>query len=458
MTSFNDFALSDDTLEGIERAGFASPTAIQELVIPAALEGRDIIGCAQTGTGKTAAFLIPIIEALGDMKEARRFHPRALVVVPTRELAQQVIDHFEALSQGSELRATAVYGGVELGRQEHGFDQGVEVLVATPGRLLEHLERGALKLRDISFFVIDEADRMLDAGFIADLRRIVDKLPERRQTMLFSATMPPEMERLARAIVSEPERIQVGLVAPRERITEVFYPVMESQKTDLLKEILSREQDLQKVMVFVRTRARAKELAPALAAVTGLAADELHADLTQAQRTAALENFRTGRTRLLVATDVAARGLDIEAVSHVINYDVPNTPDDYIHRVGRTARLDRAGSAMTLVSPKELALSLAIEEAVRRPIRTQRLENFVYEFPPESEEPEALRPAQGDTVAREFTERKPVAEKREKPFTKSGQLRPKFRDPDDRPPRRNEKKREAKKIMNKRLPHQRKRK
>ncbi|MCC6545549.1 DEAD/DEAH box helicase [Candidatus Sumerlaeota bacterium] len=455
---FTDFAISPPTLEGIERAGFVTPTEIQQRVIPAALEGRDIIGCAQTGTGKTAAYLIPIIEGLGDMKPARRFHPRALVIVPTRELAQQAIEHFRALADESEVTAAAVFGGVDIGRQEHYFDEGIDVLVATPGRLLEHLERGALKLRDIAYFVIDEADRLLDTGFIADLRRIVDKLPERRQTMLFSATMPPEMERLARAILSEPERIQVGLVAPREKISEIFYPVIESQKAELLKEILSRESSLTKVIVFVRTRARAKELAPVLAAATGLPADELHADLTQPQRNAAVENFRTGKTRLLIATDVAARGLDIEAVSHVINYDVPNMPDDYIHRVGRTARLDREGSALTLVSPKELALSLAIEEAVRHPIRTQRLDGFAYQFPPDSEEPEILRPTESNTVAREFTERKPVQEKREKPFTKGGQLRPKFKDPDDRPPRRAEKKREGKKIMNKRLPHQRKRK
>ncbi|MEO8377743.1 MAG: DEAD/DEAH box helicase [Candidatus Sumerlaeota bacterium] len=457
MTSFTDFPLSDDTLECIERAGFVSPTEIQQRVIPAALEGRDIIGCAQTGTGKTAAYLIPMIEGLPDMKPARRFNPRALVIVPTRELAQQVIDHFRALAEESDLRAAAVFGGVDIGRQEQYFDQGIELLVATPGRLLEHLERGALKLRDVAFFIVDEADRLLDAGFIADLRRIVDKLPERRQTMMFSATMPPEMERLARGILSEPERIQVGLVAPREKITEYFYPVIESQKTELLKEILSREKSLDKVLVFVRTRVRAKELAPALATVTGLTSDEIHADLTQTQRMAALENFRAGKTKLLVATDVAARGLDIDSVSHVINYDVPNMPDDYIHRVGRTARLEREGCAITLVSPKELALSLSIEEAVRRPIKTQRLAGFHYEFPADSDEPK-IRPARVDTVAREFNERKPTAEKKEKPFTKAGQLRPKFVHPDDRPPRRSEKKRDAKKIMNKRLPHKRKRK
>ncbi len=459
MTPFTSFALNKKTLAGIADMGFESPTAIQERVIPVALEARDIIGCAQTGTGKTAAYLIPIIEGLSEMHRAKRFHPRALVLLPTRELAQQVAEHFRALAKHTQLRCVCVYGGMEIGAQDQEFGKaGVDLLVATPGRLLEHLSRGALKFREIEYFVLDEADRLLDEGFLPDLRRIVDALPERRQTMLFSATMPPEMEKLSRAILNQPERIQVGLVAPRDQVVEYFCPVMEHQKTPLVRGILARDQNLGKVIVFVRTRAKAKELAPLLGEATALPTGELHSDLTQAERNRTLLAFREGEIRLLVATDVAARGLDIDAISHVVNYDVPNTPDDYIHRVGRTARLDRPGTAITLVSPYELALSLSIEESVRRPIKTFRLEGFPYEFPPEEEEPKEVRPAEVSATARNFNQRKPVAGKKPNPFTKTGQLRPEFQDPEDAPPRRNEKKRELKKILNKRLPHQRRHK
>lgn len=457
LPSFSDFALSKPTLDGVAAMGFVSPTAIQERVIPAVLEARDVVGCSQTGTGKTAAFLIPMIEGLHGLHKPAKFHPKALVLVPTRELAQQVAEHFRALAAETRLNCVVLHGGVDIGRQDLGLAEAPDVIVATPGRLLEHLDRGALKFRNLVYFVIDEADRLLDEGFLPDLRRIVDALPDRRQTMLFSATMPPEMDRLARSILNKPERVQVGLVAPREKIDDAFYPVPEHQKAALLQALLEKETGFEKVLVFVRTRAKAREIAPLLGQVTGLPTGELHAELTQAERNERMAAFREGTLRVLVATDVASRGLDIEAVSHVVNYDVPNTPDDYIHRVGRTARVERTGRAITLVAPAELALSVAIEEGVRRRIPTRRLEGFAYDMPDPSAAEQALRVTKKRRHAvRPFIDHAPKDGKKKKPFTKSGQLIPEYRDPQQEKPRRNAKKREQRRLLNKRLPHQKK--
>lgn len=454
---FTDFALSPTTLAGIAGMGFERPMPIQAKAIPTILEGEDLIACAQTGTGKTAAYLVPIMDSLLDVTKAARFRPRALVMVPTRELAQQVCDHFEALTKGTRLRAAAFFGGVDIGAQERALQQGVELLVATPGRLLEHLRRGGLRFRDLNFLVIDEADRLFDAGFLPDLRKIVDELPERRQTLLFSATMPTEMEQFAHAILKEPQRIQIGLVAPAEAIEESLWPVPEHQKVDLLKAILAEQEELGKVMVFVRQRARAREVTPILAEATGLPTAELHAELTQKERNETLAAFRAGTIRLLVATDVAARGLDIEDVTHVVNYDVPNTPDDYIHRVGRTARVDRGGAAITLVSPKELALATGIEAVLRRPIRHGRMTGFPYDVPEEPEEVSLEKPRSRRGVAQSFTERPTTGGKKENPFTKSGRLKKKFQGTADREEQsQKSKKRQERRFVNKKLPHQKK--
>lgn len=460
---FDEFPLSGKTLNGIKAAGFETPLPIQVKVIPAALEMRDIVACAPTGTGKTAAFLIPIMEGLLEMKPRPvRFRPRALAVLPTRELAQQVGAHFRVLTSNTKLKAVVLHGGTEIGREEVSLNDNVDLLVATPGRLLDHLSRGGLKLSDLRYLVIDEADRLFDAGFLPELRRILDALPERRQTMLFSATMPPEMEQFARVILSDPERIQVGGIGTKDTIEESFWPVPDHQKIDLLKRVLSEETNLEKVLVFVRTRAKAHVYTSQLGEIAGLPAAELHSELSQTERTRTLEQFREGTVRLLVATDVAARGLDIQGVSHVINVDVPNTPDDYIHRAGRTGRLDRPGVAMTLVAPEELAIATAIEAAQRRRIPVKRVPGFPYDVEPGGD----VYTAPQTVVSRKTTAAKPLKERKfsnvkkvESPFTKSGKLKQKHQDPaaEEDKPRRHGKKRAMRRAIKKKLPHQRKR-
>lgn len=449
---FSEFALSPAVLEGIETAGYETPMPIQTEAIPAILEGRDVVGCAQTGTGKTAAFLLPIIELLHTQGKARRYRPRALVLSPTRELAAQVVEHFETLAKGTSLKATVITGGVDIGPQEVALGEGVEILVATPGRLREHLDRGGLMFSELQILVLDEADRLLDAGFLPDVRHIIDRLPERRQTLLFSATMPLEIEQLAHAILNHPQRIQVGLIQPRDTIREEFYPVSENQKTDLLKALLSSEENLGSLIVFVRTRARAASLAPLLGEVTGLPTGELHGDLEQHQRNDTLEAFRSGSLRVLIATDVASRGLDIANVTHIVNYDVPNTPEDYIHRIGRTARADRSGVAYTLVSSRELALAEKIRAAIRRPIQTGRVPGFPYEEL-EDEGP-SLLPGKS-RLAKSFHDRPTGDGKRPNPFTKSGNLRRRHQDPSDAPDNQRNRKKRIDRKSKRKLPHKR---
>ena len=376
------------------------------------------------------------------------------MVLPTRELAQQVAEHFRGLASATKLRCVVVHGGVEIGRQDQALNDGAELCIATPGRLLDHLERGGLKFSDLQYFVVDEADRLFDKGFLPDLRRLVDQLPDRRQTLLFSATMPKEMERFAHSILREPERIEIGMVGPRETIREEFYPVPEHQKFDLLSRVLSEEKHLERVLVFVRTRAKAHDFMPRLARQTGLKAAELHSDLAQEERDRTVRAFREGEVQLLVATDVASRGLDIAGLSHVINFDVPNTPDDYIHRVGRTGRVDRTGVAITLVAPNELALATAIEADLRRRIPMTRIPGFGYDAEEETEQiqPMGKRGKAGSLQKRVYTKGK-----KESPFTKSGELKPEHRKKEfDKPPRRGEKKRLERRILSKKLPHQRK--
>jgi ATP-dependent RNA helicase RhlE len=455
--NFRDIPVSRRLLTAIEGMGITTPLPVQEAVIPLALARQDVVACAPTGTGKTIAYLLPIMDGLLEMGKVKKFRPRALVLVPTRELAVQVGEVFTTLAAYTELRAAVIYGGVDIGAQDMMFQNGADFVVATPGRLLEHLERKGLKFNELEYLVLDEADRLLDAGFLPELQRLVDQIPDRRQTMLFSATMPPAMEQLARELLSEPERVQVGQVAPKDTVEERAYHVVEEQKIDLLKVVLSRETSLDRVLVFVRTRARARELPPILAEATGLAVAELHADLSQKQRLDALEAFRSGEMRVLVATDVASRGLDIEGLSHVVNFDVPNTADEYIHRVGRTGRVDRQGVALTLVAPEELTLFLALEEATRRRIVAKRLDGFAYIFP---EDP-VFGDGTGTTKSRKsggprsFRPKAASLEKKESPFTKSGQLKREFQDKTEEGPKRNSRKRTEKRIRNKKLPHQR---
>lgn len=427
-------------------------------MIPAALEGEDLIVRAPTGTGKTAAFLIPLLESFQEGTKPGPYRPKALVLSPTRELARQVTEHFAALAVRTKHRAAVLHGGTSVDAEDADLTAAPALVVATPGRLREHLRRGGLRFTELTHLVLDEADRLLDQGFLPDIQRIVDALPERRQTMLFSATMPPEMDRLARSILHRPRRIDVGEHATNASVQEWFCPVPEEQKADLLRKLLGREEGVEKVLVFVRTRGKARALAPVLRDVTGLRGAELHSEIPQTERTETWKRFCSGELQLLVATDLASRGLDIPLVTHVVNYDVPNTPDDYIHRVGRTGRVDKPGVAFTLVAPHELALSAVIEEAARRHIPTRRLEGFPYAFPEETGSA-ILRPRRPRTDARSLTERPGDRPARKvSPFTKSGELRPQFQDKEAQAPRprRKGRKRAERKILNQKLPHRRK--
>ena len=367
---------------------FTEPTPIQAQAIPPLLEGRDLVAAAATGSGKTAAFLLPIMDRLLGMQ---RGHTRALVLVPTRELAAQIVEHFRALSGRSGLTAAAVHGGVGMGPQVKAFRTGVDLVVATPGRLLDHLGGGSARLNSIQFLVLDEADRMLDMGFLPDIRRILDRLPRERQTMLFSATIPAPIAELSRSLLKDPARINIERVSkPAAGITHMVYPVPSTRKPDLMVELLHRA-DSSNVLVFTRTKHRANRLAGFLEK-KGVACERIHGNRSQSQRTAALDGFKHGRFRVLVATDIAARGIDVEALGLVVNFDVPHVPEDYIHRVGRTARAELTGDAFTLVSPEEEGDVRAIERHLGTPLPRLRLEGFDYAA---ASAPEGARAAPG---------------------------------------------------------------
>lgn len=375
---FDGLGLDPTLLRAVYALGYEAPTPIQREAIPPVLAGRDVIGTAQTGSGKTAAFLLPILQRLMRGTHGRT---RALVLSPTRELAAQIEAAFRGFAKGTRLRAHAVYGGVGMAPQEHALRGGVDVVVATPGRLLDHMGRRNVDFRGLEVLVLDEADRMLDMGFLPDVRRIVDALPRDRQTLLFSATMPPGIEQLSRGIMRNPARIAVSPpYRPPPTIRHEAFPVPSHLKTALLVRLLGRE-DMMSVLVFVRTKRRADRVARQLA-VTGFPVARIHGDRSQSQRETALEGFRSGRHQILVATDVAARGLDVEGISHVINYDVPAVPLDYVHRVGRTARVEAEGDAITLVAPEEEADMRGIERILGRSIPRVTLPDFDYMAPP----------------------------------------------------------------------------
>ncbi len=358
--------------------GFSRPTPIQKDTIPPAMEGRDVLACAMTGSGKTAAFVLPILHRLMGKK---RGVTRALIVTPTRELAAQIDEHANALAVHTPLRAASVFGGVGMGPQEHAFRTGVDVLVATPGRLLDHFRFPYAKLEGLEILVLDEADRMLDMGFLPDIRRILKHLPGKRQTLFFSATMPPPIQALTRELLKQPFAANLGrAAAPAVGITQAVYPVPQNLKAPLLLELVQRG-DIKNVLAFTRTKHRANRLAETLTR-RGVPCERIHGNRSQAQRTAALAGFKAGRFRVLVATDIAARGIDVEALSHVINFDVPNVPDDYIHRVGRTARAEMTGDAFTFVSPEEEADLRAIERAIGKRLPRVTVPGFDYRAAP----------------------------------------------------------------------------
>ncbi len=377
-SAFDHLGLDPTLLKAVYAMGYEAPTPIQREAIPAILQGRDVIGTAQTGSGKTAAFVLPILQKL--MKQPPG-HTRTLILSPTRELAAQTETALRQLGKGTRVRGQSVYGGVGMGPQEHALRGGVDVVIATPGRLLDHMGRRNVDFRSLQVLVLDEADRMLDMGFLPDVRRIIDSLPRDRQTLLFSATMPPEIEALSRGIMRDPVRISVSPPhRPPPKIRHEVYPVPQHLKTALLAELLGRE-DMLSVLVFVRTKRRADRVARQVGAA-GFPVARIHGDRSQSQRDAALEGFRSGRHQVLVATDVAARGLDVEGITHVINYDVPPVPTDYIHRVGRTARAEAEGEAITFVTPEDEGDLRGIEKALGRTIPRVTLPDFDYRAPP----------------------------------------------------------------------------
>jgi ATP-dependent RNA helicase RhlE len=374
--NFEQFNFDSRLMPGIKSAGYETATPIQEAAIPAALRGRDIIGTAQTGTGKTAAFVLPILNKLLD---GPRGIPRALIVTPTRELAEQIHQVFRALSVGTKLRSTTIYGGVGANRQIKALREGVDILVATPGRLLDLVQQRYVRLHTIEVLVLDEADRMFDMGFLPDVRRIIKAVPAQRQTMLFSATFPPEVELLAAQSLTNPQKISMGISRPAHTVTHALYPVPAHLKSALLLKLL-RQIDSESVLIFTRTKHRADKVARQIAHA-GFRVTSLHSNRTQGQREQALRGFKTGHFRIMVATDIAARGLDIESISHVINYDMPDTADAYIHRIGRTGRAQRTGDAFTLVTPEDNDMIRTLERIMGGPIKRETIPDFDYSLP-----------------------------------------------------------------------------
>ncbi|MEO6865958.1 MAG: DEAD/DEAH box helicase [Gemmatimonadaceae bacterium] len=361
--TFADLGLHADVLQAVQDAGYTHPTPIQAQAIPLALEGRDLIGLAQTGTGKTAAFALPILNQLmGGPHRAR-----ALILTPTRELCVQVEENFRKYAEHSALKTLAVYGGVALEPQTKALKKGVDIVIATPGRLLDHLERQNVVFDDLEILVLDEADRMLDMGFAPQINRVVAEIPKYRQTMLFSATMPPEVEALSRKYLRKPHVIQVGRRSMAAiGVTHAVYPVPRIRKTQLLTELL-KNKEMDSVLIFTRTKHGADRVVRDLRQA-GIQATAMHGDKTQKERTRALDDFKDGTMRVLVATDVAQRGLDVTGITHVINFDVPQEPEDYVHRIGRTGRADSSGDAYTLMSPDEIAMVRTIERVIGQEI------------------------------------------------------------------------------------------
>jgi ATP-dependent RNA helicase RhlE len=382
---FEDFSLDPRIMAGVKAAGFVTPTPIQQQAIPQVLQGRDVLGLAQTGTGKTAAFLLPILQRLTTGKLGR---VRALIIAPTRELAEQIHQTAVALGKGMKVRSVAIYGGVSKGAQAATLRRGVEIVVACPGRLLDHMGDGAIDLTQVEVLVVDEADRMFDMGFLPDVRRILAKLPTRRQTLFFSATMPEEIRVLADATLTNPLRVQVDLVAPAKTVAHALYPVPEKLKTKLLLAQLAQVAT-GRVIVFTRTKRRARNLALDLDN-QGYRVTALQGNMAQNARLRAINGFRDGEFDILVATDIAARGIDVADISHVINFDMPDTVDAYIHRSGRTGRAEHSGEAFTLAVPDDEPAIRAIEKVLGVPLARRRLPDFDYNgFVPEQRPVEA---------------------------------------------------------------------
>ncbi len=373
---FAQLGLSEAVSKAVSEMGYTQPTPIQAQAIPPILADKDVIGSAQTGTGKTAAFALPIISKLGTHQP---HGPRALILEPTRELASQVNEALNVFAKFTNMRVSVVYGGVGYGLQMQHLKQGVDILVATPGRLLDHMERGTVRLDRVQYLVLDEADRMLDMGFLPDVRKIVQRCPRKRHTSLFSATIPPEIDSLIKWAMHEPTTIEIGARrAPAELVKHVIYAVAQDQKTDLLRALLEQVH-YESVIVFCRTKYGADKVCRLLKKNQHSVA-VIHSNRTQREREEALKGFRSGKYEVLVATDIAARGLDIEDVSHVINFDVPQHAQDYVHRIGRTGRAEASGDAFTLMTAEDSKHVMAIERFIGKKIERVKLEGFNYQY------------------------------------------------------------------------------
>ncbi len=374
--SFEKFELNEKIFAGVQAKGYTKPTPIQLQSIPPILEGRDVMGLAQTGTGKTAAFVLPILQRL---MQGPRGHIRALIVAPTRELAEQTHEAIGELGRRTQLKSASIYGGVNISGQIKKLREKVEIISACPGRLLDHINRGTIDLSRVEVLVLDEADHMFDMGFLPDVRRIVKCLPTQRQTLLFSATMPNDIKSLANDLLKNPVNIKIGGTAPVESVSHCFYPVQMEGKTALLKDILDKTQT-ESVLIFTRTKSRAKSVALQLDR-SGYKVTSLHGNLTQQKRQVALDGFRDGRYEIMVATDIAARGIDVTRISHVINYDMPATADAYTHRIGRTGRAAKTGDAFTFVTGQDIDLAHSLKRVLGEKLEYRSVDGLTIILP-----------------------------------------------------------------------------
>lgn len=397
---FHKFNFHPQIAAGIKAAGFVTPTPIQEQALPPVLQGKDVMAIAQTGTGKTAVFVLPMLERLINRPRGRI---RALVIAPTRELAEQINAAFSDLGGKTHLRNITIYGGVGINPQIQKLRAGVEIVVACPGRLLDHINKGTINLSGVEVLVLDEADRMFDMGFLPDIRKIIKHIPVRRQTLLFSATMPDDIRRLAREVLQSPVTVQVSHSTPASTVAHALYPVDQHLKTALLLELL-RHTDTESVLIFTRTKHRAKRVGQQLEKA-GYKAASLQGNLSQNKRQAALDGFRDGSYQVLVATDIAARGIDVSLISHVINYDIPDTTDDYTHRIGRTGRAEKTGTAFTFVTREDEETVRGIERVLGEKIERRTLEGFDYKKPAPARDSEFARPPR--TPQRRREQKKP---------------------------------------------------
>ena len=393
--SFESFSLDARIMSGVKSAGYETPTPVQSKTIPPTLEGHDVMGLAQTGTGKTAAFALPMLHRLMNSPvETRRGKTkpvRALIVAPTRELAEQINDNIIELGKNSRLNSMTIYGGASSYNQVKKLYRGVDIVVACPGRLLDHLNQGNIDLSSVEMLVLDEADRMLDMGFLPDIKKILKRVPANRQTLLFSATMPDDIRKLSRQIMNNPVVAQVDHSMPAKTVSHALYPVSEHLKTPFILKLL-RNIETESVLVFTRTKHRAKRLTDKLQR-DGFKATPLQGNMTQGRRQESLNGFKSGKYQILVATDIAARGVDVSSISHVINYDMPDTADAYTHRVGRTGRALRTGEAFTLVTHADKSAVRSFERTMGMKIDSRQLEGFDYNAPAPKRQAPARRPA-----------------------------------------------------------------